>query len=65
MLYVAFHVEWSPLKICSKKGIILNNNNNNFMGFDIHYNAHSCGDVVINLNVLNTLYNHIDNIQYM
>ncbi len=39
MLYVAFDMEWSPLRVCSlsKKGI----NNNNFMGFNVHYNAHN------------------------
>jgi hypothetical protein len=44
MLYVTFHVGWSPLRICSlsKKGI--NNNNcsySNFLGLDVHYNAHN------------------------
>jgi len=39
MLYVTFHVEWSPLKVCSlsKKGT----KNNNCVGLDVHYNAHN------------------------
>jgi hypothetical protein len=45
ILYVTFHVEWSLLGVrsLSKKGI--NSNNyffyNNFLGLNVHYNAHN------------------------